>query len=63
MGGGLCISLTMHLHNEEKKKSLKKKRELDKKEARAVRDVESNKITLAVTEQSKVKSQQSMHSI
>ena len=54
MGGGLSISLTMHLHNEEKKKRKKKKRILDMKEAE--NEVVSNKITLLVTEQSKEKS-------
>ena len=33
MGGGLAISLTMHLHNEEKKKREKKKKILDMKGA------------------------------
>ena len=54
MGGGLSISLTMHLHNEEKKKRTKKKKILDMKEAES--DVASNKIMLLVTEQSKAKS-------
>ena len=54
MGGGLSISLTMHLHNEEKKKREKKKRILDMKAAES--DAKSNKIMLLVTEQSKEKS-------
>ena len=54
MGGGLSISLIMHLHNEEKKKRNKKKKILDMKEAES--DMVSNKVTLLVTEQSKEKS-------
>jgi len=54
MGGGLAIALTKHLHNEEKKKRVKKKKTLDMKEAESA--VVSNKIMLLVTEQSKEKS-------
>ncbi len=54
MGGGLAISLTMHLHNEEKKKREKNKKILDLKEGES--NMASNKIMLVVTEQYKAKS-------
>ena len=54
MGGGLSISLIMHMHNKEKKKREEKKKMIDMNQAEC--DTGSNQVMLLVTEQSKAKS-------
>jgi len=54
MGGGLSISLIMHMHNKEKKKREEKKKMIDMNQAEC--DMVSNQVMLLVTEQSEAKS-------